>query len=229
MSIQVTVFCVQPFPCYIFTLKCIMSSVYSDWMACYNPISICARGTVTLNPRVINIQWHGIITRLHPKMYPKPRVNCNLNKSAVNSNDFFGNMGISHAMAAKAGLWYMGLFRAGVPRGGISSSLRTAFGRGTKGPGSPSPVPLSLILPPPPPVLPPPPLVRPILPLYSLPPPLRPQLRKPAINMPTIINPPMLPPTIAPMGTFVRGADVDGGDCVGEGEGGGASWHTFET
>jgi len=103
----------------------------------------------------------------------------------------------------------MGVFRAGVPRGGISSS-GSDFGCGTKGHS------------PPPPPPPPPP--------YSLPLPLPPQLRKAAINMPTIINPPMLPPTIAPTETFVRGADVDGGgDDVGEGEGAGASWHTFET
>jgi len=80
----------------------------------------------------------------------------------------------------------MGLFRAGVPRGGISSSLRTDFSCGTKGPGSPSPVPLSLILPltsAPPPVLPPPLLVLPIPPLYSIPLPLRPQLRKPLYDV----------------------------------------------
>jgi hypothetical protein len=119
------------------------------------------------------------------------------------------------------------LFRAGVPRDGISSS-RTDFGCGTKGSGL-----LSLTPPPsfpPPPALPPPPPVLPIPPLYLLPLPLHPHLRKAAINMLTIINPPMLPPTIAPIGTFVRGSDVDGGgDCVGEGEGAGASWHTFET
>jgi hypothetical protein len=118
------------------------------------------------------------------------------------------------------------VFRAGVPRGGISSS-GSDFGCGTNGPGSPSPGPLSLNLLPPL-TLPPPPPVLLIPPLYLLP--LRPQLRKAAMNMPTIINPPMVPPTIAATGTFVREADVDGGgDEVGEGEGVGASWHTFET